>query len=215
VDAAKAKRRVEIGVEEASKLLGVSERMVRLYIDERRIRGLKVGRKWFIDLASVEYFLKSRSPALGPEGSSPAPLLSEVAPEVAEVRQKLPRNHRDPRQLAPFRLLNQWIGQHDPILLGADPGFSSRLKTLLSEALSEMGAGYFSFGSDKVFHYRRARGAIGGILGMIYSRQDDEISSLRPDDLQLKVLPALSSLLRAMERKSSRSGKKTKSSDDP
>ena len=45
MDAAKAKRRVEIGVEEASKLLGVSERMVRLYIDERRIRGLKVGRK--------------------------------------------------------------------------------------------------------------------------------------------------------------------------
>jgi len=78
-----------------------------------------------------------------------------------------------------------------------------------------MGAGYFSFGPDKMFHYRRARGAVGGILGMIYSRQDDEISSLQPDDLQQKVLPALSSLLRAMERKSGRSSKKIKSSGEP
>jgi len=208
MSSAKTQRRVEIGVDEAAELLGVGERMVRLYIDEKRIKGLKVGRKWFIDLASVEAFRRARSGDAEPGLSSPVGGLSEA---LAEVAPKGSQKRRDPRQLAPFRLFNQWISRENPNLVCQDREFLARLSALGSEVLSEMGAGYFSFGPDKIVHYRRARGSIGGILGMIYSRKDDEISSFHPDDLEQKVLPALSSLIRAMERKNNRSGKNTKS----
>jgi excisionase family DNA binding protein len=207
----KTRRRVEIGVDEAAELLGVGERMVRLYIDEKRIKGLKVGRKWFIDLASVEAFRQARSVDAEPGPPSPVGGLSEVLSEVAEAAPKGSQKRRDPRQLAPFRLFNQWISRESPNLVCQDGEFLTRLNALRSEVLSEMGAGYFSFGPDKIFHYRRARGSIGGILGLIYSRKDDEISAFHPDDLEQKVLPALSSLLRAMEKKNSRSGKNPKS----
>jgi excisionase family DNA binding protein len=47
---------IEVSVPEAANRLGVSTRMLRLYIESRKIQALKVGRKWFIDAASLEAF---------------------------------------------------------------------------------------------------------------------------------------------------------------
>jgi len=87
------------------------------------------------------------------------------------------------------------------------------IQTHRSQALSELGAGYYSFGDSKIIHYQRARSAVGGMVGLIYSLPDPLVTDLRVDWLEEKVLPALSSLLKAME-KNGRLKKKSRANRD-
>lgn len=49
----------DITVAEASEILGVTARSVINYVKSREIEGVKVGKSWFLKIASVESF-KSR-----------------------------------------------------------------------------------------------------------------------------------------------------------
>jgi excisionase family DNA binding protein len=53
------KRNDDITVTEASEILGVTTRSVINYVKSREIEGVKVGKSWFLKIASVESF-KSR-----------------------------------------------------------------------------------------------------------------------------------------------------------
>lgn len=49
-------KKKELSVEAVALQLGVSERSIVNYLKTRRIEGIKVGKKWFIDSASVDVF---------------------------------------------------------------------------------------------------------------------------------------------------------------
>ena len=73
----------ELSVERAAGILGVSPRMLRIYIDEKKIKALKVGRKWFVDAASVEVFrAKLHSEPSVPELAVKNELISQKASET-------------------------------------------------------------------------------------------------------------------------------------
>ncbi|MCB0342450.1 MAG: helix-turn-helix domain-containing protein [Bdellovibrionales bacterium] len=50
---------IEISVREASYRLGLTQRQVRNYIQARKIAAIKVGKEWFVDVASVQAFAQS------------------------------------------------------------------------------------------------------------------------------------------------------------
>jgi excisionase family DNA binding protein len=193
-------KQIEIDVEHAAGLLAVSERMVRMYIDERRLKALKVGKKWYIDLASVEALMQSRPAQRSPEET----VRSGSHPEALPMR---PTGHLGPWRLAPFRLFSQWVIPDVLSLSGDKDGLLGRVRSLRWEVLSELGAGFYSYGQDKTLHYQRARAAVGGILGLIYGEPEEFELRRELSLLEHQVLPAFSSLLKAIDKSRKRSPK--------
>ncbi len=212
----------EISVEDAAKLLGVSTRMVTKYIEARRIKAIKVKSKWFVDLASVEAFsqatglraqdhviIKPIDPQINPlkdkasESSEIVnPKKKDEDPVLNENLEKPEGKNKSPHALACYRLCLQAFNM--PFWKMAEmgePQMKERLSHIQFEILENLGAGFYSYGDIKCYHYRKARGSIGAALALAYSRED--ISKKWEKDVffvETKVLPAFSSLIKKVER---------------
>ena len=51
---------------QASAKSGISQAHIRLLMETRKLDGLKVGRDWLVETASLEYYMANR-PKLGPK----------------------------------------------------------------------------------------------------------------------------------------------------
>lgn len=71
-------------------------------------------------------------------------------------------------------------------------------------ALRNLGAGYYSFDfQTKCDFYRKSRASIGSLLAIVFSREEWKSAHQKEVAfLEQKVLPALSALIRKMEKKS-------------
>jgi hypothetical protein len=188
------KSKEEIDAQEAAKILGVSERMIRLYLDEKRLKGLKIAGKWFIEKASVESLRRAKLLPAGLVETSASGSAAEVPSEVsAEVKRRV----GTPTRLSAFRLFNQWHKENKEDVTDLLKG---RLLDLRLEAFAEMGAGYFSYGPAKAEHYQKARAAVGSIIGLLESLDANEQEKRGVAFLRDEIMPSFSSLLRMLDR---------------
>lgn len=191
----------ELGVGEAAATLNVSERTVINFIRTRRIQALKVGKRWFMDRASLEAF-RSRyrfgSEAAGPpQDDVAAPAATVVAPRRERAGQDRPDVglHR----LACYRLAIQAFSM--PNFGALKP--EDQLSQLKASVLEALGAGYYSYGHSKLDLYVTARAHLGAILGLLECSPEVTAAwSAEVSFLQRELLPAMGALIRriAMRR---------------
>ncbi|MCX6106553.1 MAG: helix-turn-helix domain-containing protein [Proteobacteria bacterium] len=215
---------VEITVDQAATLLGTSERMVLNYIKARQIKAAKVGKRWFVDRASIEQFRNTGgrgvrafplgSESVGATSGAGSPNKTAALPrersddnsEVLSEGEQSTRQHRRKgsgktvKDLACYRLA--LVAFERPLWQRAEGNpHAERLASLRLQILEHLGAGYYSFGPGKHHHYNCARSLVGSALALIYS--DDQVMVRFPDDvayLEQELLVAFASLLRKIER---------------
>jgi excisionase family DNA binding protein len=209
---------LEVSVDTAAKSLGVSERMVLNYIKARQIKALRVGKRWFVDLASLEAFrqasgLTEREPQAISETSEISEI-SETLPKLPEAtgsehppRPRRASSGKNLDGLACYRLcleafrMPMW-GEADKLRYG------HRLRDLQGAILEQLGSGFYSYGAEKRAYYDRSRGLIGAALALVYSDPDarlrwaSDVAFLEGD-----VLPAFASLIKKIERGQDRDGR--------
>jgi len=171
----------EISLEETVKLLDKSERTIRSYIKRKKLKATKVGNKWFIEFESAQKLLGNSPEDLDKISGKP------VRPSGIGVE-----------NLACFNVAMEvfsasiWVDDKNP--------FWSELVKLKCSFFCALGAGYYSYGTTKSRYYREARAALGSAVALVCAAG----SSKYIDDLGLleqKLIPALTSLIKKMERK--------------
>ena len=200
----------EMGVEEASNLLGVSERTMLNYIKLKQIKAVKVGKRWFIDRISCEAFGKGKTKIVTPsEKNTKENTIQQAIPPTKEATNlsSTPypslgnkQERKTIKSLACYRLalttfkMPMWqISDNNP--------YTQQLTTFRYQILEHLGAGYCSFGTGKRHHYDQSRGIIGSVLALIYS--DEKVATLFEKDLSFlenDLLLAFTSLIRKIEK---------------
>lgn len=209
---AKTAAQLEVSVDQASKILGVSERMVLNYIKAKRIKALRVGKRWFVDQVSLEAFRQESGLAKRSEAAiSATSEISEISePVVAKTSPPPPAANKSRAEskpagksldrLACFRLCVEAFQM--PMWTEANQlRFAQRLRDLQAAILEQLGAGYYAYGADKRGHYDRSRSLIGSALALVYS--DTEARRHWASDiafLERDVLPAFAALIKKIER---------------
>jgi|GEM_PF-6444613 len=151
----------ELSIEDVAARLGVSERSIVNYLRTRRIEGIKVGKKWFINAASVDAFIiRYGFSAEAPQSPLPETLSKPSRQEYST----LPQLHL-------FQLCREVFASCD-----WEQGLSShaqdRIRNLKNRVLEEIGAGFHSFGVQrKSHHYNTARAQIGAMLAILHSQE--------------------------------------------
>ena len=164
----------EITAEEAAKLLKISPRTVRNMIAKKNLKGRKVGGRWFVEKSSIFAMEHQAEPAKPRKTASAKGL----------------------RQLAAYRLFEHvcqnFTWEHP----------NSRVAALLEEqrlkVISELGAGYYSYGKYKNQCYIEARYSLGAMLAVLEAFPDDGLTKAR-EFIELECLPALGSLIKKIE----------------
>jgi len=210
-----APRSAEWTVEYAAERLGVSDRSILNYIKAKKIRAIKVGKKWFVDRASTESFAQAYGFRFDEEAIRPSkndqdkavPRPQSGAGSLPVVRKaKDDKSARSPQALACFRLCIEafkmplW-SEPEPETLRSTQEIRTRINDLRFVVLENLGAGYYTFGRSKCACYDTARNAIGATVALVLS--DTGLSERFAVDvlfLQQKVLPAFSSLIIKIER---------------
>jgi len=200
---------LEITVEQAAALLGVTPRSIINYIRLKEIEALKVGKSWFINRISLEAFQQRY-------GLSPRPGI-ESAPEIekdAEVEieaETEPATRRERRATYPvhglrlFQIMRDTLARLDAHnwLPPDRPDLKRKLSELKFEALEYLGAGFYAYGAhNKAALYNRSREKVGGMLCLLYFHQSQGCPV--PDDvakIEEELMPAYSSLIRRIEKK--------------
>jgi len=197
---------LEVSVPEAASMLGVSARMLRLYIESRKIKALKVNRRWYVDTASLEAF---RQRMHFPAASSQQPAASsqpeETLPDPRDkstARKAVTKARGGLSDLACYRLCLEAFSM--PLWAGEPSLIGERLVELKNQTLESLGAGYYSYGEQKLRHYSAARAALGAAIGLVLG-----VPSLKDTyraDISFLLdncLPAFSALLKKLEKGSS------------
>lgn len=113
---------------------------------------------------------------------------------------------------AAFRLFHQANTLLEPSLKlfdQTDDRFHHRIKALQLEAIESLGAGFYSYGPDKIESYNRARSIIGAIAALIYSHSaaGDEMRVYLAT-LESDVIPAIRSLILYIKKPNDKRPKK-------
>jgi excisionase family DNA binding protein len=201
-------KKKEITVEVVAAQLGVSERSVVNYLKTRRIEGIKVGKKWFIDAASVDAFASrygfSPKPIPVTERTSMEVNTNSVGPDSKSAISENQRGQYQSciLQLHVFKLCCE-VFSSEAWIKSNSTAFEERLHVLKNRVFEELGAGFYSFGAArKSTHYNSARTQIGAMLSLIYfTCKSDPVWSNQLPILESKLLPAFSALLRKIERR--------------
>ena len=182
----------ELSLDEAMASLQVSEKTVRKYIKLKRLKAVKVGKRWFIDEASLELMRR---------------VVQDEAPATSSQEQIAQARHATPAAstmavhgLACYRLFLAASGQFHYDQEAAEIATYFRLQC--RDTLALLGAGYYGYGRSKTMAYEQARAAIGKVLGILASdpelyRRHQVVAEL----LERDVLPAFGALMRKLERK--------------
>lgn len=209
---------LEISVEEASLRLGVCPRTINNYIQEKKLKAVKVAGQWFIDAVSVDALAQSYDLRPRPiEKKIPSSVMSGVpsakpvdsSTGSKEDAQKInspnkfgqgPANEKQkgPNRLAVYRLAREAFSM---------PGWKnlSRALPMSSVAIvlnhqmkiyALLGSGYYLWGPEKLILYRRAQSGVGAILGILYSTNECA-DTMKPElhFLERRLLPAFTALL--------------------
>jgi excisionase family DNA binding protein len=172
---------LEVNPEAAAELLKVHPRTVRNMIKNKQLDATKVNGKWFIKRLSLLNFAEGQS-------KNPDP--------------KQPKNRLQcsgPKGLAAYRLC---LHAFDQFELGVpDDEASSRIFKRKWDVIESLGAGFYSYGPEKLFHYRQARAALGALLGLIHAAEPHTLKMQKAVEfLELECNSALGSLLRKFEK---------------
>ena len=78
---------------------------------------------------------------------------------------------------------------------------TKQLKEIEDNVIKALGAGYYSYGAKKAYYYSEARAQIGSAVALVY-RDKTVLSDWQKDIefVEFKLIPALSSLIKRMER---------------
>ena len=198
-------RPTECSVEQAADCLQVSDRSILNYIRAKKVKALKVGKQWFVDVASLDAFALNYGFAIQPEESPPV-----VTPAKPDPRLPPPpvvpgtsnARTRNPCALACFRLcLDAFKMPLWRDACNAEDELVVRIRALRLVAIESLGAGYYTFGRAKCASYNVARNAVGSMVALLYSEPRlTERFATEVLFLQQKVLPAFAALLIKMER---------------
>lgn len=194
----------EISAAQSAEILGVSDRYIREAVSTGKIRAKKVGRKWFIDEASVFAFRDSRLAEVSGTSTTLAEVSSEVkgTPSGKTSAADVPRIYNDtkstgtPEKLVCFRLavtafdMPAWKNE-----------LQGRLKSVEEVVFAALGSGYYSYGRKKHEYYGQARAEVGAALALIYRRgMAKNTWKEETAFLETKLLPAFASLIKRVEK---------------
>ena len=193
------KNPTQVSVNEASSLLGISSRSVLNYIKSREIEAIKVGKQWYVELASVEVFKQRYGFNDNPQ--------TEAEKEV-ETADKQVKAVNKCQKLASLRCYNICktafqMPKWNPVKVNNDR-LQDRLVCLRNTALESLGAGFYSFHSaTKAKHYEQSRNAVGAILAQLQAGSDEFLGSWSEEIyyLENELLPAYSSLIKKIEKR--------------
>lgn len=212
----------EITVKEASRQIGVGERMIINFIQMKRFKALKVGRDWHIDYASFVAFARKYGYALldEKEESEPAsppkdPPKKESKPmaekpsapkpdgaAAAETSARPPRKFGNIHTLRVYELFREILQKEKFVSEGKNVR-ESRVCRLAEEALEELGAGFYAYGFQiKRGHYLAARARLGALVALL--RSDRALSDswgAEINSIEDQLLPAFGALIKKMEKK--------------
>ena len=209
---------LEMNVKEAAKRIGLTERQIRNHIKAKNIKAIKVGKEWFVDTVSVEAFM-SRYRLVEPINKIVPPSQDsdkKGEDEYAEVKKeskattteeqnsKSEGKEKSKKQTQQILNLNCYKLCVEAFADWSDSSTDPKLMDELKNAtLINLGAGYYSYDLGlKVNFYRKARASIGSLLAILFSRKDwVEAHQKEIHFLEEKTLPALSALIRKMEKK--------------
>jgi excisionase family DNA binding protein len=212
MDELKIETSQEIGVDEASILLGVSERTMLNYIKLKQIKAVKVGKRWFIDRISCEKFGKGKTKVVILTEKNTKEKENEIpqtSPSAKETTEHSPTSYsslgnkqerKTIKSLACYRLALTAFKMPMWQISNSNP-YSTQLTQFRYKILEHLGAGYCSFGAAKRHHYDQSRGVIGSVLAIIYS--DEKLATLFEKDLSFlenELLLAFTSLIRKIEK---------------
>jgi len=202
----------EISAAQAAEILDVSDRYIREALSSGKIRGKKVGHKWFIDEASLLGYRDSRLPEV-PEVNAEVP---EVNAEVPEVISGTTSDKGSGNKSKPLYAYEKSTGTPENLVCFQlaktafeMPGWQNRmqlhgrLKLVEEVVFGSLGAGYHSFGRKKHEYYALARAELGAALGLIYrSVEAKKIWENEVAFIETKLLPAFASLIKRVEKMS-------------
>jgi len=195
----------ELSLEEAMSSLGVSEKTIRKYIKLKRLKAVKVGKRWFIDEASLELMRRI---------VQDEPLVTTAKSSTVKARHVAPTsaNAMAVHGLACYRLFLAASSQFHFDQEEAEIAAYFRLQS--RDTLALLGAGYYGYGRSKTIAYEQARAAIGKILGILASdpemyRRHQVVAEL----LEKDVLPAFGALMRKLETKGTQTQHRREVSD--
>ena len=170
---AKSKQK-ELTADEAAQVLRVHPRTIRNMIARKEIRGKKVGSRWFVDKNSLSG-LDNKT-----KSSKPVKTSSE----------------KSLRQLAVYRLcvhaFQTFTWTH------GNAQIAKFLEEHKIKVISEIGAGYYSYGKYKNECYVRARYYLGSIVALLEAFPEDSLIKAR-EFIELECLPAFGNLIRKIE----------------
>lgn len=167
----------ELTAEDAAKVLKVHSRTIRNMIAKKEIRGKKVGGKWFVDKSSLKKW--------------------QAEPKPSNTDNLSNRAFNDLRRLAAYRLCVHafetfnWIHQN--------PALSAHLEEQRIKVISEIGAGFYSYGKYKNECYVKARYSLGSIVALLGAFPEESLSKAK-EFIESECLPAIGNLIRKLEK---------------
>lgn len=208
----------EITVKEASRQIGLGERMITNFIQMKRFQAIKVGRDWHIDYASFVAFAQKygyqlldqieETGALPPAAGPPPP--REARNESKKEKPKA-EGKGDGRKFGNIHTLRVYelfreVLQTGNFVRETQSLRESRVCQLAEQALEELGAGFYAYGFQiKKNHYLAARARLGALLALL--RSDAHLSeswNAEIERIEDRLLPAFGALIKKMEKKTQR-----------
>ncbi len=207
----------EMTVQDAASLIGVSPRTILNYLKTKEIEGIKVGKSWFLRVASVDAFCVRHGfrneRTSGADFSESAEKDAENTEnnetnlENSETQKPLSERKFSISKLRLFEKLMVLFKQYDGCRLFLDnKELSKRFLILKSDCLEAMGSGYYSFNpKDKLRFYATSREKMGAILALCYC--EESFVRNHPDffnQVEDEILPAYSALIKRIDKKNER-----------
>ena len=183
---------LEISAESAGKLLSTSSKTVRNLISRKKLKAKKVAGKWFVDYKSVlTYQAANLEENQSTEQISLAKSFRSASPSSAGAKL---------RSLAAYRLCLHAFETYD--WQHSQPLVKEQLERTRLLVIGEIGAGFYQFGKRKQHHYNKARSALGQMAALLDAYPEKGLEKAE-QFITEECLPALGSLMRKLERKSS------------
>ena len=223
-----------MSVQQAAWRIGITDRQILNYLKDRVIEGVKVGKTWHIDRASVlahctRYDIPEPAsrPELGfhllantaPNPATPLAVSPQAAPSTATPPERSFTRHADDQEkpithLKVYETFKEVMRLADPYFQSSDEDLSkTRIRDLQIKILESLGAGYYSNWGEKTNHYIAARAHIGATISLIYSlHQVPDSLRLYLQRIENDVLPMIGALIGVLFK--SRAKFQSRSSND-
>ena len=163
---------------DAAKALNVHPRTITNMIAKKEIVAKKVGGRWFIDRSSLDKM--------------------QAQPSSTHDAKSSYQASKDLRRLAAYRLCVHafetfhWTHQN--------PTLSSQLEKQRMTVISEIGAGFYSYGKYKNECYVKARYSLGSIVALLEAFPEQKLVKAQ-EFIESECLPAIGNLIRKLEKK--------------